>query len=114
MRYKKLQDWLNWQETLNPKEIDLGLDRVNAVLKKLSFSAHFFCPVISVAGTNGKGSTVAFIESILHQSNIAVGTYTSPHLFKYNERIRINQQPVSDEVLCEAFDVIDQARGDIA
>ena len=114
MRYKKLQDWLNWQETLNPKEIDLGLGRVNAVLKKLSFSAHFFCPVISVAGTNGKGSTVAFIESILHQSNIAVGTYTSPHLFKYNERIRINQQPVSDEVLCEAFDVIDQARGDIA
>ncbi|RDH84844.1 MAG: bifunctional tetrahydrofolate synthase/dihydrofolate synthase [endosymbiont of Galathealinum brachiosum] len=114
MRYKKLQDWLNWQETLNPKEIDLGLDRVNAVLEKLSFSASFFCPVITVAGTNGKGSTVAFIESILHQSGIVVGTYTSPHLFKYNERIRINQQPVPDDELCEAFDVIDKVRGDIA
>ena len=114
MRYKKLQDWLNWQESLSPKEIDLGLDRVSAVLQKLEFSANFFCPVISVAGTNGKGSCVAFIESILHQSGVTVGSYTSPHLFKYNERIRINQQPVSDAVLCDAFDVIDKARGDIA
>jgi len=114
MRYKQLQDWLNWQETLNPKEIDLGLARVSAVLKNLSLSADFFCPVISVAGTNGKGSTVAFVESILQQSDIAVGSYTSPHLFKYNERIRINCQPVSDDVLCEAFDVVDQARSDIA
>jgi len=114
MRYKNLQDWLSWQESLNPKEIDLGLDRVSRVLKSLDFSADFFCPVITVAGTNGKGSTVAFVESILHQSDITVGCYTSPHLFKYNERIRINQQPVSDDVLCEAFDVIDQARGDIA
>ncbi len=114
MRYKKLQDWLSWQETLNPKEIDLGLDRVFAVLQKLNLSSVFFCPVITVAGTNGKGSTVAFIESILNQSNIVVGSYTSPHLFNYNERIRINQQPVSDDVLCEVFDVIDRARGDIA
>ena len=114
MRYKKLQDWLNWQESLSPKEIDLGLDRVSAVLQKLEFSANFFCPVISVAGTNGKGSTVAFIESILYQSDITVGSYTSPHLFKYNERIRINQQPVSDDTLCEAFEVIDKARGNIA
>jgi len=114
MRYKKLQDWLIWQESLSPKEIDLGLDRISAVLQKLEFSANFFCPVISVAGTNGKGSSVAFIESILHQSGVTVGSYTSPHLFKYNERIRIDQQPVSDAVLCEAFDVIDKARGDIA
>lgn len=113
MRYKKLQDWLTWQESLNPKEIDLGLDRVSQVFKNLNFSADFFCPVITVAGTNGKGSTVAFIESILKQSNVSVGSYTSPHLFKYNERIKINQQPVSDDVLCKAFDVIDQARGDI-
>jgi dihydrofolate synthase / folylpolyglutamate synthase len=114
MRYKNLQHWLNWQQTLNPKEIDLGLERVELVLKKLKLSADFFCPVISVAGTNGKGSTVAFIESILHQANITVGSYTSPHLINYNERIKINQQPVSDEVLCDAFEVIDQARGDIA
>jgi len=114
MRYKKLQDWLTWQESLNPKEIDLGLDRVSQVYKRLNFSADFFCPVITVAGTNGKGSTVAFIESILNQSNLSVGSYTSPHLFKYNERIKINQKPVSDEELCEAFNVIDQARGDVA
>jgi len=114
MRYKKLQDWLTWQESLNPKEIDLGLDRISQVYKSLNFSADFFCPVITVAGTNGKGSTVAFIESILKQSNQSVGSYTSPHLFKYNERIKINQKPVSDEDLCEAFDVIDQARGDVA
>jgi len=114
MRFNSLCDWLQWQESLNPKEIDLGLERVSVVLKKLSFSGDFFCPVISVAGTNGKGSSVAFIESILHQSDISVGCYTSPHLFKYNERIRINQQPVSDADLCEAFDVIDKARGDIA
>jgi len=114
MRFSTLSEWLHWQESLNPKEIDLGLERVAAVLGKLHFSANFFCPVITVAGTNGKGSTVAFIESILRQSDISVGSYTSPHLFKYNERIRINQQPVSDNVLCEAFDVVDQARGDIA
>lgn len=114
MRFSTLPEWLRWQESLNPEEIDLGLERVSAVLEQLNFSANFFCPVITVAGTNGKGSTVAFIESILQQSGISVGSYTSPHLFKYNERIRINQQPVSDEVLCEAFDVIDQARGDIA
>jgi len=114
MRFSSLPDWLQWQESLNPKEIDLGLERVSIVLKKLSLAEKFFCPVISVAGTNGKGSTVAFIESILKQSEITVGCYTSPHLFKYNERIRVNQQPVSDADLCAAFDVIDKARGDIA
>jgi len=114
MRFKLLAEWLQWQESLNPKEIDLGLERVSAVLKKLSFKSNFFCPIISVAGTNGKGSTVAFIESILQQSKISVGSYTSPHLFKYNERIRINQQAVSDADLCEAFDIVDKARGDIA
>ena len=113
MRFNNLQDWLSWQESLNPKEIELGLSRVSEVLNKLSFSSDFFCPVISVAGTNGKGSTVAFAESILLQANISVGCYTSPHLYKYNERIRINQQPVSDQVLCEAFEVIDQARDNV-
>ncbi|VAW64571.1 Dihydrofolate synthase @ Folylpolyglutamate synthase [hydrothermal vent metagenome] len=110
MRFSSLDDWLNWQQNLNPKEIDLGLERVSVVLEKLELSADFFCPVITVAGTNGKGSTVAFVESILHQSTVSVGCYTSPHLFKYNERIRINQQPVSEPVLCEAFETVDQAR----
>ncbi len=114
MRFYTLADWLQWQETLNPKEIDLGLERVAEVLAQLSFSADFFCPVITVAGTNGKGSTCAFIESILLQAGLSVGSYTSPHLFSYNERIKINQKPVSDEVICRAFDVIDRARGEVA
>lgn len=113
MQFETLQEWLTWQESLNPKEIDLGLDRVSIVLEKLNLSAKFFCPVITVAGTNGKGSTVAFIESILMQAGISVGCYTSPHLFDYNERIRLNQQAVSDDKLCEAFELIDQVRGDI-
>jgi len=113
MRFNTLAEWLNWQESLNPKEIDLGLDRVSRVLELLKISTDFFCPVISVAGTNGKGSTVAFIESILHQAELSVGCYTSPHLFVYNERIRVNSQCVSDEDLCEAFEIIDQARADI-
>jgi len=113
MRFNTLAEWLNWQEGLNPKAIDLGLDRVSRVLGLLNFSTDFFCPVITVAGTNGKGSTVAFIESILHQAELSVGCYTSPHLFTYNERIRVNNQCVSDEELCAAFDVIDQARADI-
>jgi len=114
MRFNSLTNWLQWQASLNSQEIDLGLNRVTEVLKQLSFSDDFFCPVISLAGTNGKGSTTAFIESILVQSEHKVGSYTSPHLFAYNERIKINQKPVSDEVLCDAFNEIDQARGDIA
>ena len=113
MRFNTLAEWLNWQESLNPKEIDLGLDRVSRVLDLLKIPTDFFCPVITVAGTNGKGSTVAFIESILHQAELSVGCYTSPHLFAYNERIRVNKQNVSDKDLCEAFEVIDQARADI-
>ena len=114
MRFNTLAEWLNWQESLNPKEIDLGLDRVSRVLELLKIPTDFFCPVITVAGTNGKGSTVAFIESILHQAGLSVGCYTSPHLFVYNERIRVNKQCVSDDDLCEAFEVIDQARAGIS
>ncbi len=113
MRFKTLEEWLSWQESLNPKEIDLGLDRVSQVLHLLGLTSNFVCPVITVAGTNGKGSTVAFIESLLKHSGKTVGCYTSPHLFKYNERIRINQQNVDEALLCEAFQTIDQVRGDI-
>ncbi len=113
MRFNNLQQWLTWQESLNPKEIDLGLDRVQQVLKKLELSSQFICPVITVAGTNGKGSTVAFLESILKAENYSVGCYTSPHLFSYNERIRINGNNIDDITLCHAFEIIDQARADI-
>lgn len=114
MRFNNLQSWLTWQETLNPKTIDLGLDRVQIVLKKLGFSEKFLCPVITVGGTNGKGSTVAYLEAMLIAANYKVGSYTSPHIYYYNERIRINGADVDDATLCAAFDQVDQARGEVA
>ncbi|MDQ1362888.1 MAG: dihydrofolate synthase / folylpolyglutamate synthase [Pseudomonadota bacterium] len=114
MRFDALQQWLAWQETLNPKTIDLGLDRVQTVLQRLGYSSKFICPVITVAGTNGKGSTVAYLEAMLLAANYKIGCYTSPHIFHYNERIRINGAEISDAELCAAFDAVDQARGDVA
>lgn len=113
MRFKNLDDWLNWQETLNPKEIDLGLGRIVDVLARAGLSPRLDCPVITVAGTNGKGSVVAMIEAIAAASGMKVCSYTSPHFINYNERIRINLQPVDDQSLCMAFEYIDQARSDI-
>jgi dihydrofolate synthase/folylpolyglutamate synthase len=110
MRYNNLNDWLKWQETLNPCEIELGLDRISAVLKQAGLSNKFDCPLITVAGTNGKGSVVAMLESIAQAAGLNVCSYTSPHLFRYNERIKVNGLPVDDEQLCEAFERIDQAR----
>jgi len=114
LRFDNLQEWLNWQEGLNPKAIDLGLDRVSRVLDQMGLCADFSCPVITVAGTNGKGSTVTFLESILLAADCRVGCYTSPHLFSYNERIRLNGQNVDDASLCQAFDYVDQARGNVS
>jgi len=82
MRFKKVQDWLDWQESLHHKEIDLGLDRVKQVAGKLGI--HLSCPVITVAGTNGKGSTVAILKTIMQASGQQVGYYTSPHIHRYN------------------------------
>lgn len=109
MRFNTLQQWLSWQETLHSSEIELGLDRVRKVYQRLH-STPFKIPVISVAGTNGKGSSVAMLESIYSQAGYRVGSYTSPHLFNYNERIRINQEPIDDKALCESFERIDIAR----
>ncbi len=114
MRFKNLNDWLTWQESLNPKEIDLGLDRVSKVLKKAGLSNTFDCPLITVAGTNGKGSVVAILEAIAKAAGLKVCSYTSPHIFQYNERVKIDGLPVSDTELCEAFERLDQARGDTA
>ncbi|WP_198265578.1 bifunctional tetrahydrofolate synthase/dihydrofolate synthase [sulfur-oxidizing endosymbiont of Gigantopelta aegis] len=119
---KSLQDWLDWQETLHPSEIDLGLQRVAQVLQRLlpecslspasvaSISFKLPYTIITVAGTNGKGSTVAMLEAILTESGYKVGSYTSPHLLRYNERIKIKQNPVNDSQLCQSFERIDQAR----
>lgn len=109
MRFNTLQEWLSWQETLHFTEIELGLDRVREVYQRL-YSKPFTVPVISVAGTNGKGSSVAMLESIYTQAGYRVGCYTSPHLYQYNERIRINQQAIDDDSLCESFARIDAAR----
>jgi dihydrofolate synthase/folylpolyglutamate synthase len=114
MRFSALPQWLTWQETLNPKTIDLGLERVQTVLHQLGLKSKFICPVITVAGTNGKGSTVAYLDAMLRAANYKTGCYTSPHIFHYNERIHINGAEVSDAELCEAFEVVDQARGDVA
>jgi dihydrofolate synthase / folylpolyglutamate synthase len=112
LRFKSLDEWLSWQESLNPKEIDLGLERVSRVLHRAGHSHHFDCPLITVAGTNGKGSVVAYLEAIALAGGYTTCAYTSPHLLRYNERIRINGSEIDDESLCAAFDRIDQARGE--
>ena len=109
MRFSSLPEWLNWQEGLHPSAIELGLDRVTEVFKRLHPTLPSI-PVITVAGTNGKGSSVALLESIYQNAGYRTGVYTSPHLLRYNERIHLNGEEVSDELICEAFERIDQAR----
>ena len=108
---KTLDDWLAHLEGLHPKGqagIELGLDRVSLVKKTLGQSQH--CPVIIVGGTNGKGSTCAYLENIIDRAGYKVGCYTSPHLVAYNERVRVNGQSASDEALCAAFVRVEAAR----
>ena len=111
--FADLKSWLAWQETLHPNSIDLGLDRIRAVLQRLQFHSPQ-CPVITIAGTKGKGSTAALLGSIYSAAGYRAGVFTSPHLRRYNERIQINQQEVSDETLCVAFERINAARGDVS
>ena len=108
---KTLADWLIYLESLHPKTIALGLERVAQVKQRLNLSPDF--PVIVIGGTNGKGSVCAMLESILHAAGYRVGCYTSPHLLHYNERVRIAKQQASDEELCASFAAIEHARGDI-
>jgi dihydrofolate synthase/folylpolyglutamate synthase len=108
---KTLDEWLNWQENLHTQEIDLGLERIQKVYQKL-FPDGVPFQVITVAGTNGKGSTIAFIDSIYQQSDFKVGAFTSPHLIKYNERFSVNGEMASDESICQAFDAIEALRGE--
>jgi len=111
--FTTLQQWLEWQIRLHPQEIDLGLDRVSTVKEALCLDQ--LAPVvITVAGTNGKGSVVKFLEEIYHAAGFKVGAYTSPHLVHYNERICINCLPVSDKLICDTFKNIDDLRGAIS
>src|SRR5688572_26702267 len=107
---RTLTDWLRWQETLHPSSIDLGLERIRRTLQRLAWRAPT-CPVITVGGTNGKGSTVALTARILAAGGYRVGTFTSPHLLRYNERIVIDGREISDASLVAAFERTDAARG---
>lgn len=110
-RFRRLGDWLAWQATLHPNAIDLGLDRLQRTLDRLGWRRPA-CPVITIAGTNGKGSCVALTARILREAGYRVGTFTSPHLLRYNERIVIDGAEVADEALVAAFERIDAARGE--
>lgn len=118
MRFSSLQQWLDWQETLHPKAIDMSLERISHVAVRAGIDdaelKHTRCKIITVAGTNGKGSCVYALEQLLLKSGHSVGAYTSPHVLKYNERIRINGQEASDKHIIDAFHSLDQARGDIS
>ncbi len=108
-----LLEWLEWQEKLHLSEIDLGLERIGKVAKKLDLLSPSL-PIITLAGTNGKGSSVALLESILRAQGYKTGAYTSPHLLRYNERIAINNMPASDTQIIAAFEKIDHAREEIS
>ena len=110
MRFDSLKGWLDWQESLHPLAIDLGLDRAARVFHTLNPDC-IKPPTITVAGTNGKGSCIAYLEAIYRAQGYRVGAYSSPHILKYNERIKIDGVPVPDEVICEAFARIESVRG---
>ena len=105
-----LADWLTRLENLNIHHIELGLARVAKVRAAMQLTPT--CPVITLAGTNGKGSTAAFLSAILRAAGYTVGTYTSPHLLHYNERVCINLTPASDAQLLAGFEALEAARGD--
>jgi len=106
-----LPEWLDYIERQHPQTIALGLDRVEKVRQALGLKLAY--PVITVGGTNGKGSVCAMLEAILHQAGYRVGCYTSPHLLRYNERVRIARSEARDGELARAFAVVERARGDV-
>ena len=105
-----LSDWLSRLETLSPHEIDLGLERVELVLDRLALAPP--ATVFHIAGTNGKGSSVAMLEALLRSSGARVGSFTSPHISRYNERIRVDGKEAGDEQIIAAFEKVEAVRGD--
>lgn len=113
MSTRTLGDWLAYLEQLHPSAIDMGLERSQQVAARLGLGK--LAPrVVTVTGTNGKGSTCAFVASLLRAQGLKVGVYSSPHLLRYNERVRIDGADASDERLCEAFAAVEAARGEIS
>ena len=113
MSSASLADWLHRLEQLHPVEIELGLERVGEVAQRLQLLSPA-ARVVTVAGTNGKGSTVAVLESLAGQLGLRAGAYTSPHFLRFNERVRIAGQEVTDEQLCDAFAQVESQRGDVS
>jgi len=112
VRFSGLADWLAWQQAAHPAEVDPGLERVGEVWRRLG---RVPAPlVLTVGGTNGKGSTCAYLDAILRAAGYDAGLFTSPHLARYNERIRIGGREVGDAALLEAFAEIEAARGDVS
>lgn len=111
VRFTRLEDWLAWQQSAHPRTIDLGLERVARVLARTGWGGPRQ-PVITVGGTNGKGSCVALVEAMLRAGGHRVGTFTSPHLLDYRERIRVDGQWVSEASLIVAFERIADALRD--
>ena len=109
--FSTLAQWLGWLETLSPNEIDLGLERVAEVLQRLPAGRPG--RIIHIAGTNGKGSSAAMLEALYLQRNDSVGCYTSPHVHRYNERIRVAGEAASDLQIMRAFEQVEAARKDV-
>ena len=112
MPSRTLAEWLQYVERQHPQPIALGLERVARVLARLG--VRIDCPVFTVAGTNGKGSTCAMLEAILRAAGFRTGLYTSPHLVRYNERVRVDGREAGDDALCDAFAAVEAAREDVA
>ena len=112
MTQTTLADWLAWIERLHPSSIDLGLERTARVAQRLGVQDPGV-PVFTVAGTNGKGSVCALLEAVMQAQGLRVGCYTSPHLERYNERVRVAGEHASDAALCAAFAEVEAARGQI-
>lgn len=106
---RTLAEWLDYVEQQHPASIALGLDRVDSVRQRLGLE--LTCTVIVVGGTNGKGSTCAMLDAILRAAGYRVGLYLSPHVLRYNERVRIDGRDATDAALCEAFAAVESARG---
>lgn len=110
--FSTVEQWLYHFENRPQQEIQLGLERIKTVANRLNV-LDIQAVVITVAGTNGKGSTVATLEAIYSEAGYQVGTYTSPHLLYYNERIRLNKQNIADGDLCSLFELIEKVKGEI-
>ena len=109
---RSLAEWTRLVESLHPKNIEMGLDRIRVVKERLAI--RFDCPVVIVGGTNGKGSTCAMLQTIWKEAGYKVGLYTSPHIHRFNERMRIDGEMVDDGKLVDYFEQVEAARGDIA